>query len=279
MITTNPCTVTASGSAIVPLRPSLLLMLVRVRATEATLELGLARLKQDCMDAAGRLSRLGASRVDTGDPYEDAHADADPLEKFRAISSKRARPAVPDVPLERPAVNATITARWDIAALSIEEILLLVDRLRFETAAEEVPVVPVDPASWNDPESAMQAMQAMMERATCPPEDRSAKFVYVARAGEAAMSQALGEAFRTAQQRAGVLAAASGRRLGDLTSMHSNFSGAEHRADRIMEHQRILGLLDDGAYRLVEGEFASSNPRSIICAVTVHATHRLEPAT
>lgn len=275
----HPPTVMASGSAVVPLRPSLLLMLVRVRVADATLELGLAKLKQECKDAAGRLLRLGAARVDTGDPYEDVHADADPMERIRSMSSLRVRPAAPDAPPERPAVNATITARWEIAALSVEEIMLLVDRLRFEAAAEEEPEAPVDPASWTDPQSAVQAMQAMMERATNPPEDRSAKFLYVARAGEGSMAQALGEAFRTARQRAEVLAAASGRRIGELTSMHSNFSGAEHRSDKIMEHQRILGLLDDGAYRLVEGEFASSNPRSIICAVTVHATYRLEPAT
>src|SRR4051794_36600726 len=129
-------TVSTNGTATVRLRPALLLMLVRVRAAAATLELGLADVKQRCAEAARRLTRLGAARVEAGEPHEDDCADPDPMVRIRASATPR-RPRPADAPLpERPGVNITLTATWDIAALSAEEVLVLVDQLRFDAAAD-----------------------------------------------------------------------------------------------------------------------------------------------
>src|SRR5262249_59989418 len=84
-----PTTVSTNATASVRIRPALLLMLVRVRAAEATLELGLAEVKQRSADAARRLTRLGAARVDAGEPHEDDRADPDPLARLRAAATRR----------------------------------------------------------------------------------------------------------------------------------------------------------------------------------------------
>src|SRR5262245_9114330 len=135
--TTRPrTTVITNAIASVRLRPALVLMLVRVRAAEATLELGLADLKQRCADAVRRLTRLGATRVETGEPHEDDRADPDPMARVRAAATpRRRRPADGALP-ERRGVNVTLTATWEIAGLSAEEVLGLVDRLRFDAAAD-----------------------------------------------------------------------------------------------------------------------------------------------
>ena len=128
--------VVCAHSASVRLRPALLLMLVRVRAAEATLELGLAEVKRRCADASRRLTRLGAARVEAGEPHEDDRAETDQMARMRAAAVQRLpRPAHAPLP-ERRGVNVTLTGTWDIAALSAEEVLLLVDQLRFDAAAD-----------------------------------------------------------------------------------------------------------------------------------------------
>ena len=78
-------TVSTHATVVKRLQPALLLMIVRVRAAEATLELGLTDVKQRSADTVRRLTRLGATQVEAGEPHTDDHADADPM-------SGRARP-------------------------------------------------------------------------------------------------------------------------------------------------------------------------------------------
>jgi hypothetical protein len=268
-------TVNTNATASVRLRPALLLMLVRVRAAEATLELGLAEVKQRCADAARRLTRLGAARVEAGEPHEDDRADPDPMARMRAAATPRLpRPA--DAPLpERRGVNITLTATWDIAALSAEEVLVLVDRLRFDAAADADPTdPPPDPPPWSGPEEQLRSIVTQM--AEPPPADRSPKFLYVARPSDEQLARATAEAYRVARRRAERLAHSAGRRLGELTSLSSLADGADGRADRLVERQRCAALLAASSYDLREGEVVSEDPRAAGVTIFVHATHYLE---
>ena len=214
-------TVSTNATATVRLRPALLLMLVRVRAAAATLELGLADVKQRCADAARRLTRLGAARVEAGEPHEDDRADQDPMARLRAAATPR-RPRPADAPLpERPGVNITLTATWDIAALSAEEVLMLVDQLRFDAAADaDPPDPPAYPPPWSEPEEQLRSLMAQVTEP--PPTDRSPKFLYVARPSDEQLARATAEAYGVARRMAERLAHAAGRRLGELASLNSS---------------------------------------------------------
>jgi len=260
----------------VRLRPALLLMLVRVRSAEATLELRLADVKRRGADTARRLTRLGATRVEAGEPHEDANAGLDPLARVRAAMTPRLpRPA--DAPLPGPpGVNVTLTATWDIAGRSAEEVLVLVDQLRFDAAADaDAPAPPPAPPPWAGPE---EQLRAFMAQAVEPLEDRAPKFLYVARLDDEQLARATAEAYATARRTAERLAQGAGRRLGELASLSEGHARPDTRPDRLMEQQRCAALLAASGYEPREGEVVSDDPRAAEVTVAVHASHHLEPA-
>lgn len=264
----------ATATATARLRPTLLLMLVRVRSAEATLELGLADLKQRCADTVRRLTRLGATRVETGEPHEDDRADPDPQARMLAAAMHR-RPRLGDASLpERRGVNVALTATWEIGGLSAEEVLVLVDQLRFDAATDADPPDPPDsPArlpSWTEPQEQMRTYLKQLTEP--PPDDRSPKFLYVARPNDEQLARATAEAFGVTQRIAERLAHAAGRRLGELASLSF---GAEVGADW-MGRQRRAALLEASAYDLGEGEVVAEDARTVVMTIAVHAIHHLE---
>jgi hypothetical protein len=268
-------TVSTNGTATVRLRPALLLMIVRERSAEATLELRLADAKRRSADTARRLTRLGATRVEAGEPHEDANAGLDPLARVRAVMAQRL-PRPPDAPLPGPpGLNVTLTATWDIARLSAEEVLALVDQLRFDAAADaDAPAPPAAPPPWAGPEEQLRAFMAQATEP--PPEDRSPKFLYVARPSGEQLARATAEAYAAARRAAERLAQASGRRLGELATLSEGHVAAAARPDRMMEQQRCAALLAASAHEPREGEVVSEDPRAVEVTVAVHASHHLE---
>jgi len=267
--------VSTSGTATVRLRPALLLMLLRVRAAEATLDLGLAEVKQRCADAVRRLTRLGAARVEAGEPHEDDRAEPDPMARMRAAALQRLRrPAEAPLP-ERRGVNVLLTATWDIAGRPAEEVLLLIDQLRFDAATDgDPPAPPADPPPWSGPEEQLRAMLA--QAATPPPEDRSPKFLYVARPGDEQLARALEEAYGSARRAAERLAHAAGHRLGELSSLNSAPGVRDGRPDQLLERQRCAALLAASSHEPREGEVVSEDLRALEVTISVHATYHLE---
>lgn len=278
-------TVSGSGSATVRQRPSVLLMLVRLRAAEATLELGLARLKERREATARWLGRLGAARADCGEPHFDDQTDKDPVAKMRALAGRapRAGRKKPPGTDDRPdrGVNAVVTGVWDIAALSPEEVLVLVDRLRFEAAADAgAGETPDEAPPWEgqaDPiqQQIQEMVLAQLQQPAGP--DTGPQFLFVSRLGDEVREAALAEAFARARRNAERAARAAGRMLGDLVSAHvSAGHGAELRPDRLLDRQRCAALLAGSTYELGEYESASDDPRPGEFTVTVNATFALE---
>ncbi len=267
--------VTSGATTTLRLKPSILVMLVRLRAAEATLELGLASVKQRAADASLRLNRLGATRVDTGEPHEDDRANPDPMARMRAARMpRRHQPAEAPLP-ERRGVNINLTATWDIDGKSVEEVLMLVDQLRFDAAADaDTPSQPVaDPPSWSTPQEQMRVFMAQMAEQQ---DDRSPKFLYLARPTDEQLAQATADAYATARRTAERLARAVGRRLGELVSLGTASIAAEHRSDRVMERQRCAALVEASSYVLQEGEVVSEDPRTVLLPINVHTGHHLE---
>ena len=268
-------TVTSNGVATVLQRPALLLMKLRVLASEGTLELGLGKLKEQCEATTRWLTRLGAARVTTGEPHFADQADLDPVSKMRAITGRasRKRPAA-DVPGgTNRGVRAVLTAVWEVASMTTEEVLVLVDRLRFEAAGDGTASdAPEEPPSWTPPEEQIREMMAQLHQP--PADDPAPVFLFVSRPGAAQLESATAEAFSRAREGAEQLARAAGMRLGKLSAVHGG--GATLDAARLMDRQRCAALLAGCTYYPRDDEIVSDDPRSVEFKVSVLASYHLE---
>jgi hypothetical protein len=249
-----------------------MLLFLRVRAAEATLDLGLTAVKQRVEDASRRLTRLGATWVGVGDPHEDEHASTDPMDKIRIPMIPG---LTPPVTTSRRGVNVTLTATWDVAGRPTEEVLRLADRLRFEAAADDEPEEPApDVPAWASPE---EQMRQLMARAAVPPkQDVSPKFLYVARPADEVMDRLAAEAYARARRAAERLARAAGRRLGGLSSTWYGTPISAARMMRLQESQTMAAVLATGSYVPADGEIVTDDPRAAELTVSVHAIHVLE---
>src|SRR5262249_18795967 len=115
-------TVSSSGTATVRQRPALMLVKVRLRAAEATLDLGLAKLKQHREATSRWLTGLGAARVEVGEPHFADQADKDPMSQMQAATARalRRRPGVPAPEPDKRGVSLVLTAVWEIGSMSAE---------------------------------------------------------------------------------------------------------------------------------------------------------------
>jgi hypothetical protein len=253
-------------------------MKVQVRAAEATLELGLADLKKQCEATAQWLRRLGAGRVAVGEPTFADQVGKDPMQQaMRAARALRGRPATPAAVPKRE-VAAVLTATWEIAAMSVEQVLVLVDRLRFEAAGDAAgDEGPEELPPWASPEEQMQRMMAQIHQP--PPEDRGPHFLFVARLGDDQLEKAYAGAFTLARRQAERLARAAGMRLGALATIHASpgLAGAV-RHNQLVDQQRCLGILADCDYNLADDEVASDDPRPIEFPISVNVSYYLESA-
>jgi Protein of unknown function (DUF541) len=265
-------TVSTDATVVMRQRPAVLLMIARVRAAEATLDLGLAEVHRQSADTVRRLTRLGAEQAWAGDPHPDDQADPDPVARMRAVAA-RIRPPTAAL-ADRPGVNIAVAATWNVSELSSEGVLALVDRLGFDSAADtKVPDPPDAPLPWADP---TEVFQQMMTRAADPPDDRSPKFLYIVRPTEEQLAQATAEAYRAARRQAERLAGAAGLRVGAVSSLSYSYAGAGGRPDLLLAHQRCAALLAAVGYTLGDGEVASEDPRAAEVRVSVLAVHHLQ---
>jgi hypothetical protein len=271
-------TVRTDGVATVRQRPSLLLMKHRLRAAESTLELGLARLKAQREAASQWLKRLEAVRVEFGEPHFDDQTDKDPLTKLRTATIKGLgkRLAAGAADDRRGGVNVVLTAVWDISAMSAEQTLLLLDRLRFEAAEDAGPAESAEePPGWNTPEEQMREIFTQLHQP--PPDDRAPQFLFVARLSDEQMEKAEAESFARARRNAERLARAAGLSLGKLESLYCGAGGLrESRPNRMMERQRCEALLAGSTYELGEQESVSDDLRSAEFTITVNVSYLLE---
>lgn len=259
------------GTVTVRRRPALLLMLVKLRAAEVTLELGLKQLKRRCDATAKLLTRLGAARVDCGDPHFDNQAEKNPMARMAAEIAPRmsGRPAAE--PAAVRGVNAVLTAVWDIAALTADETLILVDRLSFEAAADPEPAdAPEEPKGWATPEEQLRTIVAQTLHRR-PAEDKGPQFLFVSRLDEQELERAMAEAFGRAVRTAERLARTAGLKPGRLTIVQHLPSTMGNRTDLLMDRQRCVGLLVGSTFDPGDGDVISDSPKAAEFAVTMHA--------
>lgn len=270
----------ATGTAVVRRRPSVLLMKLPLKTGGATLDLGLALSRTRREAAANWLRGLGAARVEIGEPHFADQAEMDQATRIRLATAKH-RPRMPgaEAPDEEPdrGVRVVLTATWDIAGLSADEALLLLDRLRFESAPPP-PAEPAEgaeePAAWVDP---AQMIQQMMRQMTEPPaEDSAPQFLFVTRLGEDDLTRATADALVAARATAERLARAAGLTVAGLSGIISTRCGPpDGRQDQMMERMRCAGLLAGTSFESREGDVVSDDPRAVEVAVSVGAGYAL----
>lgn len=267
-------TVSTQGAETFQLRPKLMLMLLRVRATAATLELSLEDVKRQCIESTQRLTRLGAMQVEAGEPHEDERAEMDPTARIRATMRPRL-PRLPDVSLpQRPGINVLLTARWNIEDMSAEDVLLLIDQLRFDSAAhvepeKEAVVAP----SWDTRSEGYLSLLTKMHDP--PPIDLKPQFLFISRAEESQLSEATEKAYQRSKRIAERLAKAADKQLGDLMSLSIMGGSGEVRPDHYLSRQQVSLVLSVSSYDLQSDEYVSDDVRPTDVSVSVHATHAL----
>src|SRR5262245_14618259 len=270
-------TVNSSGAVTVRQRPALLLMKTPVLADESTLELGLTKLKAQCEATSRWLNRLGAVRVEVGEPHFADQGDRDPMVKMQNLARRaaRRRPAQAST-RQRAGVRAVLTATWEIASMSAEEIIILLDRLRFEVAGDSNSTeAPDEPSQWAAPEEQLRDLMAQFQQP--PVDDTAPVFLFVARLEAEQLEKAMAEAFSRARESAERLARAAGLRLGPLATVFANPHAPDPaRSYKLIEQQRCMSLLDGCSYELRDNECVSDDPRTTGFIVSVNVSYYLE---
>jgi hypothetical protein len=270
-------TITSSGTVTVRQRPSLLLMMVRLRAAEVTLELRLANLKKQCEQTSQCLKRLGAVSVEFGEPHFADQADKGPVKALRATVRPIGKAPAEELRAQRRRdVNVVVTAMWDIASMSAEESLVLVDRLRFEAAEDARPAETTEEIPpWATPAEQLREVMARIQEPF--EEDRSPQILFIARLGEEQLDKACAEAFSRARQSAERLARAAAKRLGRLSALHLVGGGrGSLRADNMMDQQRCGAMLAESSYDLGDNEMVANDPRPAQFTVSVNVSYHVE---
>lgn len=268
-------TVTTNGKEMIQLRPSLMLMLTRIRAAAATLELSLEDVQKQCRETTQRLLRLGATQVDAGEPHEDETADTDPTARLRTTFRVRIpRLSKAQLP-ERPGINVLLTARWNVEDMSAEQILVLVDQLRFDSASTaEPPAESVETTTWEEPiEKYMEMMTKLHDEV---PIDLKPQFLFITRPNEEALSRATSRAFEMSKRIAERLAKAAGKTLGELSSVSSSGVALENTHEKILAQHQFSSALNSSSYELLPEELVSDDVRPVSASVSLHATYVLD---
>ncbi|HEV8059049.1 MAG TPA: hypothetical protein VGP68_04210 [Gemmataceae bacterium] len=267
----------SNGSVTVRQRPYLLLLRVQLRVQEATLELRLAKVKKLCQATSEWLKRLGANRVDFGEPFF-ADQTNDPMKRMGAVARAVVRKSTGTAAPERSRdVNVIVTATWNIASLSPEDTLVLVDRLWFDLVPEtETPEGESGQARWSSPEEEWR--EALMQVLNQPVQDDCAPtFLFLSRLSEEDLDKAAAEAFKVAHRHAERLAKAAGRRLGEMGNIIGSPSRiSQIRPDQLMQRQRCTALLAGTSFDLDEYEVVSDDLRAVDFTVGMSVTYTLE---
>lgn len=274
--TARPPTVSETGTACVRQRPSLLLLKLTLRATEPTLELGFAKLRKQCEQTEVWLKRLDAERVEFGEPHFVEHDLANQRERrMSSVMRSGKATAKPNNPGRE--IRSIATAVWPIDSLSPEQVLVLVDRLRFETTESAAPDT-TEESSWSSPEEQMQErfQEVMMHAMEEHIDFDKPLILFVSRLSEEQRATAAAQAFAQSQQAAERLARGMGRSLGPLSFVHTSNTRLSHvNPELMMSRQKCQTALANMSYTLDEHDIVSEDPRPVEFYVSVTATYHL----
>lgn len=275
--------VSATGTAVVSERPTKLMMVGTVEATDATLQLAVQALEQKQESLSQWLKNLGAE-VAFGEPRFSDQVEPDPMATSRRLMARQMKLASGQAAAEeqeKQPVLVSYTATWRISGMSSPEMLILFDRIRFEAENLSAEGAQDEEDSSNRQfENPELDIQAMMSAMTKEPESAQNTMLFSSCVTEEQREEALKEAYQDARRKARGMANAAGRELGELQSISSfgaeNFdAGDMGRVHRLQQNP----LLKESPALTRKGEVLSENPRAVDFTFSINATFSLVPST
>ncbi len=273
-------TVSAEGTAIIRQRPSCLVMVGSIEASETTLELTLKSLSQKRVAVSRWLESLEATDIKFGEPRFPNQVDPDPVRMVQQRTRQRIRRSSrnEEEEQENKRVVVSYSAVWPIAEKSSDEVLIFVDRLQFEseglTGSKQEPEEVATP-SWSD--DPMEEIQSMM--AGFPPDsiEKETHFLFLSRVNDAQLEEAMAEAFADAKLKATRIARAAEAELGELQNAHSLRSETESMYSwHQIQRRSTMPLLTEAPFCVRKDEFVTESPRTVEFVLTVHVTYALK---
>lgn len=280
-------TVTATGNATVSQRPSKLLLMGIIEATDATLQLAIQALDSNRKSLSSWLASLGASKVEFGEIRFSDQVEPDPLSAVRRMMRRQLKLATGERSAEeeeKRLVVVSYAASWLIAGLSTEETLVLVDRIQFETRNlqnENAEGETEQQTNWSENPTrglgAKMSAGAMMSAMSNEPEPSKSVILFSSSLDEERRQQATNEAFEDAVIRATRMAKAANGELGELRSINS-YSNEHDQNSQVNQYQRLQSnpVLQEVPFRLKKGEVLLENPRTVDFNFTLNATFLLK---
>ena len=273
-----------SATATVRQRPSALMMVAEIRATQQTLELALQLLEKKREAVGAWMKRLGATDVTYGEPrlpdQVEPTAEQAVARMQRQVERRLGR-GVASAPEHDPrkTVMLCFSAHWDIAGLSSRDVLILADRVRFETEEEtpqEEHQEDPTPSRWMmDPGEALAALAGKLWE---PAEGNEPHFLFLSCLSEDSYSEALREAFRRAQHEAELQAVACGMTLGRRTHFHVSLNDRNALRGMSDYHRHAkVPMLSEAQIDKETWQQVSESPRAAEFSVSLNATYELLP--
>ena len=273
---TTEATVSARGMARIRMKPDSLLMMGKLKATGTTLELALIELRKQFDATSKWLERLNATEVEFGTPRFPDQVEPTALS---VIQQKRTR-RTSAVATSSKEVIAVYTAVFSVGEMSSDEVLILADRLRFEsaTAEESQAETQVNPVlSPVDVQRQVEEIMAQMS-VGANDNDNSVRFMFRSRLSPEIEKKVTKEAFDSAHTQAMMLAETAGRKLGPLKgiSQYGNSILEANISTSQIHRQTMMPELSETSYGMRQFEFSlSESPRPFEFSVNVHVTYNL----
>ena len=281
-------TISATGTATVKRKPTVLRMYLELAAKGSNLDEALKKMKDRRESARAQLETLKADKdaITFGDP--SLSSAASPRQRqievmlMARMQSRGKKPAKTSI-ASSVTVRAMLTAQWSLEAETPEQMLVLAQSLQEKVkAADLAGIKDAEKLSPEEEELADEASQMMDQSGEQRTPAGQPYFMFIARLSQADREKLLGEAFAKAKTQAADLAKAADVELGPLTGISGQCGGQHNLGDeeynpfnnsssvrRILAQQTAEGA-DETRY-----EAMSNDPAAVSFYGSVQANFRL----
>lgn len=269
-------TVSATGRATVPQRPEILRMTVTVSAQGSDIHDALAKLKSRRDEIATAMAGTGAdkSAIKFADPVEGVAENLSLQQRIQrqmmaTISRNQPPPSTQPSPVT---VSSNLTIEWTLSSASPDDALATATDLQDKITAA-MPSAKTKAAEAKTPEEQeiAEEMAAQQGNAVQAKPDEP-QFVFVHHLSDEERTKLLTQAFEDAQRQCRLLAAASGKHLGEVTHL-STGAAAQNPMNEYME--AMLGNSDEQSSSNSD-EATGSQLNDVNYNVSVEATFKLQ---
>jgi uncharacterized protein YggE len=224
--------ITASGTTTIRLKPGQLRLYMQVQAKGKTLEDALAKMKDRREAATAQLEAFKADKksIVFGNPALPSTQSSQARQVEAMVVAQmqsRGKKLPKGLQAQRTVtVTATLAARWSLAGLPPEQMLVTVQGIEDKVKAADLSGgKEAEKVSAEDEELDEEAAQMANRYGQAAPDPSQPQFLFVAVVAKEEREKAMAEAFANAKSQAVELAKAAGVQLGPLVGLSGNCSG------------------------------------------------------